>query len=578
MNLAQAVRQHHETLAELKLRHEVYSQADAERDAYKIARYFHDCQPGCKPTLNPKDHIPLPGNEAPTCRMLYVKALKYMAAGLNYPERLFLAANRIGKTDTAAFEVTAHLTGIYPKWWVGKKFDRPTDWRGAGDTMLTTRDIVQTALLGPHEGVAQKEWRGMIPRHLIVDVTRKSGGVSNCVDTVFVQHVEKVHGAPAISRFSLLSYDMGRRVFQGFECDGVWLDEEPPDPQERAEAQAQGSSEIYTECLLRLMTRNGILLSTFTPLRGMTPFLHHYFETAMMPGTEEDETDEVPARVHYLRVKDADLSDVEDLPASTTVEVNPYGHVTPRYVVGATWDDAVHLTEDAKAKQWASILPYQRASRSKGQPQLGAGAIYPISDDDLRIKDFAIPEHWKRGFGMDCGGGAKPTAAVFGAFDPDARALYITSVYKSPALEPAVHATAIKGRMGGWSWPGVGDAAALILTDHDAEQLVYLYKRLGLDLELPDKSVEAGITAVWDLMTTGKFKVFASCVAWFQELAMYRRDKHGRIVKVNDHLLDGTKYLVRSGIQRMKVKPADKKENQIVHVDEASMGLGWMRG
>lgn len=545
----------------------------------KVHRYFHDCLPGCKAgSLDPKDHVPLEGHEAPTCRVLYVKALQFMAAGARYPERLFLAANRIGKTESAAYEVTAHLTGVYPKWWKGKRFDRPTDWRAAGDTMLTTRDILQKALLGPHEGVPDARWTGMIPSHLIVDYTRKSGGIANCIDTVFVQHAEKVHGAPGISRLSFLSYDMGRRVFQGFDCDGIMLDEEPPDPQERAEAQAQGSSEIYTECLLRVMTKDGIVIATFTPLRGMTTFLKHYFETAMMPGTEEGQEIDVPAAKHYLRTGDGEQS-ADALPASTTVEVNPFGvNVRPRYVVGATWDDAPHLTDKAKAQQWASILPYQRAARAKGIPQLGAGAIYPISDDDLRVRDFPIPDHWRRGYGMDAGGGAKPTAAAFGAYDPDADVLYVTSVYKSGGghVEPAVNAAAITGRMGGWKWPGVGDAAALLMTEHDAEQLVNLYRRLGLDLNLPDKSVETGITDVWDRMTTGKLKVFASCVAWFQEFAMYRRDARGRIVKSNDHIMDATRYLVRSGIARMKRPPVKETKPQVIHLDEGGHGLGWM--
>ena len=60
--------------------------------------------------------------------------------------------------------------------------------------------------------------------------------------------------------------------------------------------------------------------------------------------------------------------------------------------------------------------------------------------------------------------------------------LYVTSVYKRASNEPSLHAAAMKERMmrpTGWMWPGVGDAAALIMTEHDSEQLVYLYRRLG---------------------------------------------------------------------------------------------------
>lgn len=256
-----------------------------------------------------------------------------------------------------------------------------------------------------------------------------------------------------------------------------------------------------------------------------------------------------------------------------------------RFLVGATWDDAPHLTPLAKKELWDSILPYQRDARAKGIPQLGAGAIYPVSESDLRIRDFAIPEHWKRGYGMDCGGGSKPTAAAFGALDPDSQILYITSVYKRASAEPALHLAAIKERMGlglradAWNWPGVGDAAALILTDKDAEQLVNVYRRGGLDLNLPDKAVETGIAEVWDRITKGRLKVFSSCVAWWEEFRMYQRDKHGRVRKVNDHIMDSSRYLVRSGVSRMKVRPSEVPARQTVYVHEgADMGLGWLGG
>jgi len=565
-------------------RNEQIQAALAEVRAWKVGRYFHDCLPGCVVgSIDPKDHVPLKPEQGPTCRVLYRKALRWMRAGKAYPERGFIAANRIGKTDTAAFEVTCHLTGRYPDWWEGKRWERPTDWRAAGDTMLTTRDILQKALLGPHEGVPVKEWKGMLPARDVVDVTRKSGGITNCVDTVHIQHV-----SGGVSRLSFLSYDMGRRVFQGFDCDGFWIDEEPPDPAERLEALAAGSTDIYGECLLRTMTTDGIVLATFTPLRGWTPFMRNYFQTAYMPGTDEAEED-VPAKQAITSsvegmAAEADESDyaVKSDRVQQVAEVNPYAAVRPRFIVGATWYDAPHPTEKVKAQQWASMLPYQRAARTKGVPQLGAGAVYPIDENDLKVADFAIPEHWWRGFGMDVGGGAKATAAVFCALNPEDRVLYVTSVYKRASNEPSLHAAAIKERMirpTKWLWPGVGDAAALIMTDHDAEQLVYTYRRLGLELYLPDKAVETGIADLWDLMVTGRFKVFGSCQAWWDEFRMYRRDARGRVVKVNDHLMDATRYVARSGLARMKRKPAKADEQgKVLLFDRDAVHLGWMGG
>lgn len=249
-----------------------------------------------------------------------------------------------------------------------------------------------------------------------------------------------------------------------------------------------------------------------------------------------------------------------------------------RFLVGATWDDVPHLTQAAKEALWGSIPPYQRDARSKGVPQLGAGAVWPLAESDIRIEDFAIPKHWPRGFGMDTGGGARDTAAVHAAHDREAQILYIYSVYKNPAAEPSLHAAAIRAK-GAWI-PGVGDSAALIMTEHDRMQLVNLYRNLGLDLNLPDKSVETGIQEVWELLSTGRLKIFASCVQWFQEFRMYRRDKNGRIVKKHDHLMDATRYLVRSGRARMKTAPVKKEAKpQVLTLDQGSnMGLGWMSG
>ena len=137
----------------LTQRNAMLQQLVAEARGWKIARYFHDCLPGCRPgSDDPADHVPVKPDQGPTCRVLYRKAVRWLAAGATYPERGFIAANRIGKTDTAAYEVVCHLTGHYPAWWRGKRWTRPTDWRVAGDTMLTTRDILQRPCSGRTKG------------------------------------------------------------------------------------------------------------------------------------------------------------------------------------------------------------------------------------------------------------------------------------------------------------------------------------------------------------------------------------------------------------------------------------------
>lgn len=192
----------------------------------------------------------------PFRRQLYTKHMAFFKAGALHRERCVLAANRIGKTEgIGAYETTLHLTGEYPSWWEGRRFHRPISAWASGDTSKTTRDIIQLKLLGPHGQYGT----GMIPFDRLQNVTAKPG-TSEAAEIIHVEHV-----SGGISTLALKSYDQGRAAFQGTEKDLIWLDEEC-------------SREIYTECLMRTMTTNGMLLLTFTPLLGMTPIVRHFLK------------------------------------------------------------------------------------------------------------------------------------------------------------------------------------------------------------------------------------------------------------------------------------------------------------
>lgn len=195
-------------------------------------------------------------SEGPLARGGYKKHLNFFAAGRKYRERLLLAANRVGKTVAGAYEATLHMTGEYPDWWEGHRFDRPTNGWAAGDTNETTRDILQAELLGPVDDMGT----GMIPGDLIVGMTPRAG-VPDAKQSISVRHV-----SGGTSSIGLKSYDQKRKSFQGTAKDFIWLDEEPP-------------LDIYTECLLRTMTTDGLIMLTFTPLLGISEVV-----TSFLPG------------------------------------------------------------------------------------------------------------------------------------------------------------------------------------------------------------------------------------------------------------------------------------------------------
>ncbi|MEO1419449.1 MAG: terminase family protein [Pseudomonadota bacterium] len=185
----------------------------------------------------------------PLRRELYAKHLQFFAAGLTHRERAMLAANRVGKTwGVGGYETALHLTGLYPDWWPGLRFEGPIDSWAAGDTSETTRDIVQLALMGPPDAIGT----GLIPADSIDGYPTRRSNIRDAFDTVRIKHV-----SGGTSRLGFKSYDQGRKKFQGTAKHWIWLDEEPP-------------AEVYTECVTRTMTTQGQVACTFTPLEGMS--------------------------------------------------------------------------------------------------------------------------------------------------------------------------------------------------------------------------------------------------------------------------------------------------------------------
>ena len=358
---------------------------------------------------------------------------------------------------------------------------------------------------------------GMIPAKYIIKTTPKAGGVPNAVDTILVRHI-----SGGISRIKIKSYAEGRKSFEGTEQDLIWLDEECP-------------LSIYTECVTRTMTTDGHILLTFTPLEGITETVQQFMVNgSVVEGAREGSS---------------------------------------KFLVQATWDDAPHLTQEQKDKLFEALPPHQREARSKGIPSLGSGAIYPILESNITVEDFPIPDHWHCCYALDVGW--KKTAVVWFATDPTSNITYIYSEYYRGQAEPVIHAEGIKTR-GNWI-PGAGDYAGA--NQDDGTKIFQLYLDEGLDLARANKAVEAGLYKTWQMLSTNKLKVFRSCVNWFAEFRLYRRDENGKIIKENDHLMDATRYGVMSALDRAIAKPFWEhmawEESEIYNESEISHITGY---
>ncbi len=437
----------------------------------------------------------------PFRRELYKKHIDFLNAGRLYPQRAFIAANRVGKSLTAGYEVACHVTGVYPHWWEGRRFLNGNHWWVVGKTTQSTKEAVIETLLGKEE-----IGTGTIPKEFIISVHKKSGGGD------FVEKIKVRHVSGDISTIVVKTYEQEQDSFMGTKKDGIWLDEEP------------NKYYIFTECLTRLSDKfnPGLLICTFTPLRSLSDVVQQF-----IPGGKF-----------------------------------PEGNVNPkapyRYITNVTWDDVPHMNEEQKKQFLASYSEHEKYARSMGIPGLGSGAIYPYPEPDVVCSPFKIPDHWQRAYGLDVGWNR--TAAIWGARDPDSDVIYLYSEHYESAGLPMHHAKAIKAR-GDWI-EGVIDVAARGRQQGDGRRLLDMYEAEDLFLTRCENDAEAGIFAVSQRLASGGLKIFSTLMNTLDEYRVYCRDENGKITKKNDHLMDAMRYLIMSFSDIAREAPCDDYESR----------------
>jgi hypothetical protein len=226
-----------------------------------------------------------------------------------------------------------------------------------------------------------------------------------------------------------------------------------------------------------------------------------------------------------------------------------------RFVVMAGWNDVPHITPEMIAEEIKGLPPHEIEARSTGKPSLGAGAIYPVPENDILCDPFQIPEWMPQCYALDVGWNR--TAAVWAAWNHEDDIVYLYSEHYRGQAEPAVHAQAIHAR-GRWI-PGVIDPASRGRGQKDGKRLLTEYQQLGLDVSLSENALEAGILAVWQRLSTGRLKVFRTLLNWINEYRFYQRDEKGQVKDgQKDHLMDCTRYIVLSGLARATLRPANQ--------------------
>ena len=178
---------------------------------------------------------------------------------------------------------------------------------------------------------------------------------------------------------------------------------------------------------------------------------------------------------------------------------------------------------------------------------MGTSAVFPVSDDLIMCDPIDIKPWWRRINGMDFGID-HPAAGAFCALDPEGTGtFYVYDCYKTSGETPVYHAAAMK-KHGDWipnAWPHDG----LIRDKGSGIALKDLYRRHGLHClkehahyqDERGNHTEPGLIEMYEWMRTGRFKVFKTLMAWFEEKRMYHRED-AQIVKIKDDIISATRY------------------------------------
>lgn len=460
----------------------------------------------------------------------------WFESGLDHSLRYLSAANRIGKTFSAAAEFSYHAMGEYPSWWKG--YRTPSECIGmarilwaVGVSSESTRKVLQKELMGTDDARQRHKFgTGSIPRERI-------NFDSLVCDGETLKSVRVYHVSGEESTIHFYSSTQDEKVFMGQAIVFAWIDEQSPK-----------EDELVAQCQTRTMTTGGQVAITATPEHGETDL--------------------------YVRCRDDQSGEI--------------------YFQNARWRDAPHFTEEEIQKQLALTPYYQREMRSEGIPILGVGAIYPFKTSDITCAPFEIPSSWRVIAALDFGytGVSDPSIIVFVAFDPDTGKKYLFKEWSdrhmvAPMLRehevynnahmPDYMACKITGNAPeDWSkqvapdapdFVGLGLPSISVVAPNDGNGIQSgtqqtrseIMRTRGAKMtpsvwklhesQIPDETNRVSKTGSIALLAQwfqdGDLKIFSNCTETLRELGSYQWVKEGKRTipsPKNDHFMDALRY------------------------------------
>lgn len=397
--------------------------------------------------------------------------------------RWVFGGNRTGKTECGAVETIWLSLGCHPY----RQNKQSTEcW------VVSLSNRVQ-------KEVAQSKILKYLPRSKIENIIMAEGskhspeyGIIECII------VKNIFGNT--SRIWFKSCESGREKFQGSSLDFVWFDEEPPE-------------EIYNECKMRILDKNGELFGTMTPLKGLT-FIYNQI---------------------YLNTN----------------------HDDEVFYIFMSWEDNPYLSKTEIKRLASAMSESEINSRKYGKFELkDCGLVYPEFDENIHvISPFNIPQDWQDNISIDPGLN-NPLSCHWYARDFDGN-IYVIAEHFEAGQTIEYHANKIKEISKNLNWKKASNGMIESLIDSAANQktlsspksVTELFYEHGI-LVNPNvnKDLLSGISQVKshlkDIDGNTKLFIFSSCKNLIQEFKTYRWNGQDTPIKKDDHALDELRYYI----------------------------------
>ncbi len=405
--------------------------------------------------------------------------------------RWVFGGNRSGKTECGAVEAVWMARGVHP---YRKNKPSVSGWVVSVSTEVQ-KEVAQKKILH----YLRPDW---IERIVMLEGSKEFplGGV---IDTIYVRNV-----FGGVSTIGFKSCQQGREKFQGASLDFVWFDEEP-------------TRDVYLECLMRVIDREGDIFATMTPLKGLTWV---YDEIYLNPSSD---------------------------PEIWSIQME--------------WGDNPFLSKK-EIKRLSSVMSEDDLdARKYGRFLTRGGMVYPEFDVSVHLIDpISLPKEWQCGIAVDPGL-KNPLSCHFYYMDYDG-VIYVADEHYEAGRDVGYHAEKIIEKARALDWGFRLDGRLEVLIDSASNQRTLaslksvneLFYEHGIACNTKvNKDVFSGVAKVRELFRErpARIYIFKTCTNMIRELKGYAWGSGDLPLKRDDHAMDELRYFVTSHVATAPPKP-----------------------